>query len=739
MPAPTLAMSATARPLSMRMRPDLELRAVRMRGRPQWSVKDPLALRYFQLREEEYFILRMLDGQTSIDEIQKRFERRFAPLRLEPRRLQAFLGRLHEEGLLLADPAGQGSELLRRRGKLRRQKWIEMFSNVLALQFRGVDPDSFLRRIEPWTRWIYSRTMALLCVLLTTAALLLVAVHFDTLKSRLPEFRAFFGAGNLLWLAVAIGVVKVMHEIGHALTCRHFGGRCHELGFMLLVFTPCLYCNVSDAWLLADKWRRIAISAAGIVVEVMVASAATFVWWFSGTGLVNSLSLDLMFVCSVNTVLLNGNPLLRYDGYYILSDLVEVPNLQQQASSVLRRWLARYAAGAELVEDRLLPDRGHGWLALYAIASTLYRCMVVVLILWFLHKVLGPYGLDPLVQIIGLAAVGAMVAMPAVAGVRFLRHQQRRDEAHWGRLAMFGGLTLVALAAILSIPLPHRVAAPLVLEPAGAARVYVDVPGTLHESVKAGDVVRTGQILARLENREMELEIAELQGEVDSQTLHLQNLMREQGGDSVAAAEIPTAQKALADLKERLKRRLEDRQRLTLAAPRAGTVLPPREQSPETPPGQLPSWSETPLDRRNLGAYLQTGTPFCLVGNPDQLEAVAVVDQADVDFVHVGARAAIKLDELPNQTLHGTVAAVAQIDLQVAPRELAERGDLPSRADASGTVHPLETAYQARITLDEQPLPLRSRAAGRAKIDAPSQSLGARLWRSLEGTFQFHW
>ena len=116
-----------------------------------------------------------------------------------------------------------------------------------------------------------------------------------------------------------------------------------------------------------------------------------------------------MFVCSVNTVLLNGNPLLRYDGYYILADLVEVPNLQQQASSVLRRWLARHAAGAELVEDRLLPGRGHGWLALYAVASALYRLMVVVLILWFLHKVLGPYGLDPLVQLIGLAAVGAMV------------------------------------------------------------------------------------------------------------------------------------------------------------------------------------------------------------------------------------------------------------------------------------------------------------------------------------------
>ncbi len=116
-----------------------------------------------------------------------------------------------------------------------------------------------------------------------------------------------------------------------------------------------------------------------------------------------------------------------------------------------------------------------------------------------------------------------------------------------------------------------------------------------------------------------------------------------------------------------------------------------------------------------------------------------MIDQADVDFVRIGARAVVKLDELPDATLVGKVAAVAQIDLQVAPRELADRGDLPSRVDAAGNVHPLETAYQARITLEDRPQPLRSRAAGRAKIDAGSQSLGARLWRSLEGTFQFHW
>lgn len=735
----SLAHSATARPLAMRLRPDLELRSVPVHGRARWSVKDPLALRYYQLQEEEYFVLRQLDGRTSIDEIQSRFESRFAPRRLDPLRLQSYLGRLHEEGLILADSPGQAVELLERRGTLRRRKWLESLANVLALQFRGIDPDRFLARIEPATRWIFSRAFLLVCALVVLAALILVAVHLNSLEARLPDFREFFAAGNLLWLALAIGSVKVVHELGHALTCRHFGGRCHELGFMLLVLTPCLYCNVSDAWLLPSKWKRIAISAAGIVVELVTAALATFVWWFSAPGLTNSLALDLMFVCSVSTVMVNGNPLLRYDGYYILADLVEVPNLQQQASGVLRRWLARFAAGADLVEDRLLPARGQGWLALYAVASGIYRCVIVALIVWFLHRLVGPYGLDPLVEVLAIVAVGGMVAMPVVSGTRFLKNQHRRDEVHWGRLALFTSIMLLVLAAVLLIPMPHHITARVVLEPADAAHIYVDVPGTLVQSVKAGDVVNAGDVLARLQNHETDLEIAQLRGDLQTQSLHLQNLERQQGSDSAAAAEIPTARKALADLQERLKRRTDDQKRLTLAAPRSGIVMPPRSQSPEVPQGQLPTWSDTPLEPRNIGAYLQTGTPFCLIGDPNHLEAIAMIDQTDVDFVRPGASVRIKLEELPDETLTGKVEAVAQIDMQVAPRELVDQGDLPSRTDPSGAVHPLQTFYQARISLDDLPLALRDRSAGRAKIAAPAQSLASRLGRWLEETFQFHW
>ncbi len=164
---------------------------------------------------------------------------------------------------------------------------------------------------------------------------------------------------------LALAVVKVLHELGHALTCKHFGGDCHEIGVLLLFFTPCLYCNVSDAWLFPGKWPRIAVSAAGIAVEVFLAAIATFLWWFSIPGVFNTLCLNIMIVCSLNTLLINGNPLLRYDGYYVLADLLDVPNLGQQSRWLLGRLLAGFFLGSDPPPDRGASQPESGSLGLW--------------------------------------------------------------------------------------------------------------------------------------------------------------------------------------------------------------------------------------------------------------------------------------------------------------------------------------------------------------------------------------
>jgi len=737
-PADAKSDATTDRPVRLRMRPDLAVHAQRFGRERYWVVKDPVALAYFHLRDEEHAILRMLDGRTSLAEIKRRFEEAFAPLQMSLEQLQAFLGRLHHSGLVLADAPGQGDRLLARHGRRRRQAWLQALSNVLAVRLRGVDPEPLLAWLYPKCRWLFSSWFLAACVLLVACAVTLVAVEFDVLVGRLPRFQEFFTARNLVWLAVALALAKVMHEMGHALACKHFGGECHELGILFLVFTPCLYCNVSDSWMLADKWQRIAISAAGIVVEIVLASVCTCLWWSSEPGLLNTLCLSMMFVCSINTLLFNGNPLLRYDGYFLLSDLLEVPNLAQQSRALVGRGLARVFLGVDPGRDRSLPERNRAVLAAYGVASTVYRWCVVIAILWFCYRVLEPYRLEVAAEALALMVATGLVATPIVTLGMLLRNPVWRRRIRRGRAMLAFGLLIAAIVGAGLIPLPFRVTAPAVLQPRDAQHVYVVVPGTLAESVSAGEVVEAGQPLARLVNLDLRREIVDLAGQRDLARLELENLRLRLADDPSVAPRIPAAREALADVESRLDQRRRDHERLVLRTPVSGTVLPPpRRPARSYAPGRLDAWQASPLDERNLGCHLETGALYCLVGDPDDLEASVVLDQGDVRFVRCGQRVRLKLDELPGRVLGGTITEIAKTDLKVAPRELAAGEELAVRVDDEGISRPVETSYQARVALDDCDVRLLTGTGGRAKILAEPQSLARRLYRYLGRTFRF--
>jgi len=727
--------SATTRPVPLRVRPDLAIRPQQIGRHRYWVVKDPVALEYFHLRDEEHTILKMLDGQTSLAQIKRRFEQVFAPMQMSIDRLHAFLGRLYRCGLLLSDTPGQGDQLSVRHGRRRRRELTQSLTGVLAIRFRGIDPEPLLRWLYPKCRWLFSPWFLVGCLLLALLAATLLAVRFDVLQAKLPEFHAFFNARNVIWLAVTLALAKVLHELGHALACKHFGGECHELGIMLLVFTPCLYCNVSDAWMLPNKWHRVAISAAGMCVEIVLACICTFLWWFSEPGLLNTLCLNMMFVCSVSTILFNGNPLLRYDGYYILSDVAEVPNLGQQSKALVSRALARFFLGIETHDDRELPQSHRGLLAAYGVASTVYRWAVVIGILWFCAKVLKPYGLQVIAQ--GLAAivlVGLLMA-PIWSIVRFVGNPSWRRRMRRVRAALTCGILLAAAVAVCLLPLPFRVSAPVVIEPQSAHRVYVSVPGRLVASVSPGEEVQTGQELGRLVNLDIQRQIEELAGRRNQQELHVENL-KNRRADPGVAVQIPGAKEALADIEQRLHQRQQDQQRLVLTSPAEGTVVPgPSRRGQPFTPGRLDFWQGSPLDERNLGAYLDIGTLFCLVGDPERLQAVLVVDQSDIKFVRTGQRVRIQLDETPAAVLGGTIVEIGKTDVKVAPRELAGGSDLLVRVAEDGIPRPLETSYQARVSLDEYDRQLLIGTRGRAKILADPQSLGRRLYRFLRRTF----
>ncbi|OYW12037.1 MAG: hypothetical protein B7Z55_18650, partial [Planctomycetales bacterium 12-60-4] len=256
-----------------------------------------------------------------------------------------------------------------------------------------MDPDRTLTFLTRYFGWVFAPWAIVAGAALIVSALVLWLVRFDEFARRLPEEAAQWNVSDLSSFALILASLKVLHELGHGISCKRAGGEVRELGVLFLVFTPCLYCNVSDAWLLPSRWQRMAISAAGMWVEVVLASACVWLWWGSTPGWFHSTCLQIVFISGVSTLLFNANPLLRYDGYFLLSDLCGVANLQQRSFQELSRRVRRAIGLASDPPAVDLPRSQRRWLALYALAAFLYRCSMIVAILWLLDRWLEPQGL----------------------------------------------------------------------------------------------------------------------------------------------------------------------------------------------------------------------------------------------------------------------------------------------------------------------------------------------------------
>lgn len=440
----------------LRMRPDLIFREQRSGSQDMWVVKDPVSLRYFTLTPQEFAILQWLNGENSLNDICREFAAEFPPQRITPAHLQSFFASLYENGLIIAEAPDQGSILLENlQRQQRRERW-QTWLNWLAIRLPIFDPDRLLAWLEPKVRWLFSRSYLMVCMLFALLAMGFAAYHAGEFRSQLPGLKELVSPRNLVWMAVAFAAAKVLHEFGHALACKHFGGECHEMGLMLLLFMPCMYCNVTDSWMLQSRWRRIAVSAAGMIVEFQLASLGVFVWWFSEPGIIHSIALNTMVVCTVGTLFFNGNPLLRYDGYFILVDLLGIPNLWQESRLALKAGLAKWFLRPEFLPATNQQERRRT-LVTYAVVSIAYRVFVMFAILLFLQRVLTPKGLGVFIPIVlATFAVSATVYW-FIALRQFWSRPMAWRQFRLHRVLYATATAMAAVVLLFAVPLPCRI------------------------------------------------------------------------------------------------------------------------------------------------------------------------------------------------------------------------------------------------------------------------------------------
>jgi putative peptide zinc metalloprotease protein len=290
--------------------------------------------------------------------------------------------------------------------------------------------------------------------------------------------------------------------------------------------------------------------------------------------------------------------------------------------------------------------------------------------------------------------------------------------------------------------------APFELQPYGAESVYVEYPGQLVEmNVEPGQRVEKGDLIARLENLNLELAIAELEGQRESYRVQLEGLreLRYERSRTAEAANLATVvEKQLAATEDNLKQKQTELAQLRIVAPASGMIIPP-PRTPERPRDdamQLVAYSGTPLDQQNMGATLTPDGPqslLCQIGDPHQWEAVLVIDQDDVDLVKGGETVRLMLDESAYHVFVSTVTKPADDALKVAPPRLASTagGPLAAQADPDGTVRPLNTSFQAIARLDNSTGLLRNGLTGRARIETRPRTIAERLYRYFTRTFNF--
>jgi putative peptide zinc metalloprotease protein len=652
-------MSSVERTLAVRSRGDIQQVAVPIAGRPSYVLKDPLTSEHFQLTPHEYLLFTKLRKSISLSSLKREFESEFAPQTISFTALQHGVNQLFEQGLLVSTAPGQGRELLTRRAERSQRERLQNILRALSFRIASWDASASVGKLHNKVRWLFSPMVGVIATAILGFALWLLLIHSAEVFIKLPTIGELWQPRYmLLWLGTIV-FLKIAHELGHAITCHHFGGRCHEMGVMLLAFFPALYCDVSDVWQMTSKRQRMLVSAAGMIVEITLAAAAFIGWWYTEPVLLHTWLLGVAVIGSFGTLVINANPLLRYDGYYLLADWLEVPNLAARGQGLVLDRLRQWLLGEPRTVESQLSNRQQRRVVAYAVLSRLYSVVVLIAIYAMLFSLARPYHLENVIVTLAVLTLIGIALPYGYALWRLFRNPGNRSRLQTPRVAIFGGTLTAIVLTILFWPIRHTVAGKAVFIPENGHVVYVTVGGELAEALKPGTHVQAGDVVAELRDPQVTVALAKHTGEFAVKQAHFQQLNTLRALESRISLQLPTAKAELTDAESQLAQYQRRADELVVRSPIAGTIVAPPMIEVEQTPDRLRNWSGSPLEARNQGCWVEPGTVLCMVGNPQKLSALVTVEERDVADIQPGDQVKILLESAPVRIVTGTVKQVA--------------------------------------------------------------------------------
>jgi len=693
--------------LRPRLRSHFRIHRHRYRGGRWYVLQDRMSRRTHRFDARAYFVIGLMNGQRSMQSIWDAALERYgdeAPTQEEVIRL---LGQLHLGDIVQCDATPDVDELLRRTHRISSRTRLGRWLAPLAVKIPLFDPERFLDRWLAWYRPLFGRVGALVWLAVVGWGAFTAVQHWNELTHDLSS--RVLAPENLLVLGLVFPVLKALHELGHACAVKAWGGEVHEMGIMFLVLMPVPYVDASAANAFAEKRRRVVVGAGGMIVEVFIASLALALWLELQPGVLRAVLFNVMLIAGVSTLLFNANPLLRFDGYYILSDLIEIPNLRQRAQQYLAALFERRLFGLEVP----LPDAGlreRAWLLFFAVASFIYRITITLSIAAFIatqYFILG--------VLLALWAVIAGVALPIVALLNYLAFSPRLRRYRVRAAASSAVLAGIVLWLVFFVPVPSWTNAQGVIWGAEQSSVRGAADGFVTRVIAApGARVSRGDALVEavdplLPPRIRGLEARKDEFEARYYAERVDNLVRAQmtlESMKTADAELRRAQERAADL--------------VMRSPSDGVFVLPA-------PGDLP------------GRYVRQGELVGYVIPEGSTAARVVVPQQSVDLVRaMTERVTVKLAERLGETFPARIVREVPRAVDRVPSmalSQAGGGDIaldPSTAGAS--MKTLQTHFEFEIeVLSAHPFG----AGGRVyvRFDHARETIAEQCWRLARQLF----
>jgi len=685
--------------------PSVSARKQVFRGEEWFLLQDAFAGRYFRLRAEAYRFISRLTSARTLGEVWLESLEQDPDATPGQDDVLRLLTQLHQATLIHVSGHPDSLRLFEQQQQQQQREFRSRLTSILAIRIPLFDPHAILQKCRPLLRLLFRLPVGIALVL---GILTGFSALIGQTKALSAQAEGMLSPGNLIWLYISMIILKVLHEFSHAGACVRFGGQVHAMGITLLFFTPYPYLDASSAWVVRSRWQRVVIGAAGMLAELFVAALAAVVWVRSGDGVIHSLAFNVMVIGSLSSLLFNGNPLLRYDAYYILSDLLEFPNLQERCKAQVYWLLQKYLLGVRSEASPSTSRESAVWMTLYGISSLLYRLVISVGIIAFIADQWLLAGV-----LFGAVMVMTMVVLPLFQGISWLLTSPLLASCRPRAWLVSAGIFGTLVAAVLWLPLPNGVRAPGIVESENLAVVYAPTEGYLTETpVPSGEWVETGRVLAVLSNQDLEFDLVTTRAQIE-ETLAMDLLAQ-----SKSISDLGPIRERLAVLNAKLTTIEERQHNLLVLAERPGIWIAPDLARRKN------TWIR---ERLQLGRIL----------DPQSLRFTAVVaqEQASSLFVHPDLKGWVKLN--------GRATSPYEVSrLQVLP---CERRELPSAAlgwygggdiavstrQQSGTVA-VDAFFEVRVALPSSALGLvKVGHTGVLRVEMPPEPLAQYLQRAI--------